>query len=152
VDHLVAGGWRCITVVDIAASALDRTRSRLPTADVNFVEADVVGPWTPPPVDIWHDRAFFHFLTSPADRVTYVARLRAALNPGGSAIIATFAPGGPQQCSGLPVLRYGPDAIAAELGSGFLLAETVSEDHRTPSGSVQRFCYTRFVRRDAENP
>jgi len=121
----------------------------LPTARVNWVEADVTGPWTTAPVDIWHDRGVFHFLTSAADRASYVARLWAALKLGGSAIIATFAPDGPQQCSGLPVVRSGPDAIAAELGSGFLLDETVSEDHRTPGGSVQRFCYTRFVRRGA---
>ena len=34
-------------------------------AQVRWIEADVTGEWTVPRVDIWHDRAVFHFLTEP---------------------------------------------------------------------------------------
>ena len=55
---------------------------------------------------LWHDRAAFHFLTDGNDRAAYVARLGRGLKIGGHAIIATFAPDGPEKCSGLPVARY----------------------------------------------
>jgi hypothetical protein len=92
--------------------------------------------------DIWHDRAAFHFLTDPGDRARYVARLRHALSPGGYLVMATFALDGPPRCSGLDVIRYSAESLADELGSGFELVESVREEHRTPSGAVQRFQYS----------
>ena len=114
---------------------------------VTWIEADVTGEWDTPPVDIWHDRAVFHFLTATADRARYVARLHTALRPGGTAIIATFAPEGPEVCSGLPCVRYSPESLQRELGHEFRLDEWVSESHRTPSGTAQEFGYHRFTRR-----
>ena len=91
--------------------------------------------------DIWHDRAVFHFLTSPDDRAAYVAQVRRAVKPGGHVIVAAFAPDGPQQCSGLPVLRYAPAALHAEFGGAFELLEHLREDHLTPAGVIQHFVY-----------
>ena len=48
-------------------------------------------------LDIWHDRAAFHFLTEELDCAAYVVRLERALKVGGYAIIATFALDGPEQ-------------------------------------------------------
>ena len=31
---------------------------------MKWIEADVTGDWSWEPVDIWHDRAVFHFLTA----------------------------------------------------------------------------------------
>ena len=64
---------------------------------MNWIQVDVSGDWHIPLVDIWHDWAVFHFLTSAEDRARYVAHLRAALRPGGSAMIATFAQDGPEK-------------------------------------------------------
>ncbi len=97
-------------------------------------------------MDIWHDRAVFHFLTTPAERAVYVARLCATVKPAGSAIIATFAPDGPTTCSGLPVVRYSPETLAAELGLTFQLTEAQPHTHRTPWGTTQAFQYSRFTR------
>ena len=94
--------------------------------------------------DVWHDRAVFHFLTDDRDRAGYMATLRKTLQPGGTVIIATFAPDGPPKCSGLDVVRYDADAIAAELGNGFRLHETRQETHVTPAKAEQRFNYFRF--------
>jgi hypothetical protein len=58
--------------------------------------------------------------------------------------MATFAVDGPVQCSGLPVMRYSPASLAAELGAEFQLIDAVSHDHHTPLGTVQSFVYTRF--------
>jgi len=148
VDHLVSRGLPCVTVLDVSAAALARARARLGEhADrVRWIEADVTGPWTVSPVNIWHDRAVFHFLTEADDRVRYVAHVRDVVKPGGSVIIGTFAPDGPERCSGLPVCRYDAAGIGAELGEGFTLVETVADAHRTPTGAVQSFSYSRFVR------
>jgi SAM-dependent methyltransferase len=148
VDHLVARGLRCVTVLDVSATALARARARLSDrADrVRWIEAEVTGPWTASPVDIWHDRAVFHFLTEAEDRGRYVAHLRDVVKCGGTVVIGAFAPDGPERCSGLPVCRYDAAGIGAELGGGFTLVETVADSHRTPTGAVQAFCFSRFVR------
>jgi hypothetical protein len=96
--------------------------------------------------DLWHDRAVFHFMVRDEDRKGYVATLRRALRPGGQAIIATFASDGPERCSGLPVSRYEPETLAAELGPCFRLVEGMREEHVTPAGKIQRFQFSRFVR------
>lgn len=146
VDHLIARGVRCVTVVDISAAALRRAAERLPGAPVRWIEADVSGDWTAPPVDLWHDRAAFHFLTDAKDRARYVQHLTGTLKPGGQAIIATFALNGPAKCSGLDVVRYSAETLLAELGPIFRLVETLTDEHHTPTGAVQRFCYNRFIR------
>jgi SAM-dependent methyltransferase len=146
VDHLIARGVHCVTVVDISGAALRRAAARLPAAPVTWIEADVTGPWTAPPVDLWHDRAVFHFLTEAQDRSRYLDHLLNILKPGGQAVFATFALDGPSKCSGLPVMRYSAATLSAELGPTFRLVETLDDEHRTPSGGVQRFCYSRFIR------
>src|SRR5262245_26107325 len=87
-------------------------------------------------MDVWHDRAVFHFLTSADDRTKYRAHLRRTLKVRGTAIVATFAPDGPARCSGLPVVRYSADTLAAELGDEFRLVEAKPYRHRTPWGAI----------------
>jgi hypothetical protein len=146
VDHLIARGVRCLTVVDISGTALRRAAARLPGAPVTWIEADVTGAWNAQPADIWHDRAAFHFLTDVTDRARYVEHLTNTLKPGGQAIIATFALDAPPTCSGLPIMRYSAETLSAELGATFRLVETLDDEHHTPSGGIQRFCYSRFIR------
>ena len=93
---------------------------------------------------IWHDRAVFHFLTDAADRAGYRAALEQGLQPGGALLMATFALGGPERCSGLPIVQYGPDSLAAELGAAFRLQASWREDHVTPAGGVQAFNWCLF--------
>lgn len=76
----------------------------------------------------------------------YREHLLDVLKTGGSAIIATFAPDGPEQCRGLPVARYSPEALAAELGSPLRLIESKSHTHTTPWGTTQSFQYSRFLK------
>ena len=49
--------------------------------------------------------------------------------------------------SGLPVVRYSPDALADELGSAFTLVHSEAHSHRTPSGALQAFQYSSFTHR-----
>ena len=108
--------------------------SRLYASIPTWIVSDVTGEWSLKPMDIWHDRAVFHFLIDPGDREQYVRHLREVLKQNGTAIIATFAIDGPSMCSGLPVARYSPETLAAELGEGFRLVESVPHLHRTPRG------------------
>ena len=113
---------------------------------VKWILADVT-KWQPAAVnDVWHDRATFHFFTDPGDRAAYVERLQRALKPGGAAIIGTFALGGPQRCSGLPVVRYDAEALGRTLGPSFELIEMREHDHRTPAGGHQKFQFSHFRR------
>lgn len=147
IDHLLAAGWRDLTVLDVAKAALDRSRERLgeQAKQVSWVAADITR-WQPERrYDLWHDRAVFHFLTDPADRAAYRAVLARALRPGGQAIIGTFAADGPERCSGLPVCRYDAAALAAEFGPSFRLEEALTHEHATPSGKVQKFQFVRLI-------
>ena len=89
-------------------------------------------------------RAVFHFFTDPADRATYLGNLDRALQPGGSFVIGTFAPDGPDRCSGLPVRRYDRTALGDEVLAA-LPAAAVSawrdETHLTPLGATQPFTW-----------
>lgn len=147
-DYLLRRELSCVTVLDVSGAALERSRLRLgaDAARVTWIEADVTAAWPVPRVDIWHDRAVFHFLTDAGDRGRYLERVREGLVPGGALIIATFAPDGPKTCSGLPVARYEPQTLAAAFGDGFRLEESRPERHRTPRGATQSFWYTRFTR------
>jgi trans-aconitate methyltransferase len=142
-------GYRDLAVLDLSVNALDAAQKRIGAAasTVDWIVADAT-TWQPAKTwDVWHDRAAFHFLTDPHDRVAYVERLRSAVAPGGHVIIATFAPDGPEKCSGLPVHRHDSASLSAELGPEFELAETRSETHHTPWQSTQAFQFSRFRRR-----
>src|SRR5215472_4659016 len=74
VDDLLARGYENITVLDISQTAIDANRRRLgKLADrVHWLAADITTvELKPAAYDLWHDRAVFHFLTSPADRAAY---------------------------------------------------------------------------------
>ena len=148
VDALAARGLDCLAVLDVSGAALDRARARLGAkAGVPiWIESDVTGDWAIKPMDIWHDRAVFHFLTAPEDRGLYRQHLLGTLKPGGAAIIATFAPDGPETCSGLPVERYSPERLRQELGDAFELVESLPHLHVTPFGTTQSFQYSRLRR------
>jgi hypothetical protein len=96
--------------------------------------------------DVWHDLAAFHFLTQAADRAAYVAALHEAVSPGGHAVIATFAPDGPERCSGLPVVRYYPQELARVIGPSFELVGERRQMHTTPAGGSQSFQFSALHR------
>ena len=148
-DALLHDRYRNLAVLDLSANALDTAKKRIgaAAATVEWFVADAT-TWRPAKTyDVWHDRAAFHFLTDPRDRAAYVERLRRAVAPGGHVIIATFAPDGPEKCSGLPVQRYDSTSLSGELGPEFELVETRSEMHQTPWHSTQAFQFSRFRRR-----
>ena len=149
VDALLSEGYSSLSVLDISGAALAACRARLGprSAEVDWIEGDVTRAELPAGAyDVWHDRAVFHFLTEPGDRRRYVETVLHAVKPGGHVIIATFAEDGPDQCSGLPVMRYRPDQLQAEFGDAFTLLQHEREAHRTPAGKTQSFVYCLFRR------
>jgi len=90
---------------------------------------------------VWHDRAVFHFLTAPEQRVAYVRQVARAVKAGGHVLVSTFGPDGPTKCSGLEVVRYDAEALHAEFGVRFRLLDSFKELHHTPFGTTQQFLY-----------
>ena len=149
VVDLVQHGYRSIEAVDLSRGALDQLGERLGHTDgvVRFVCADVLDLRFDDQVDVWHDRATFHFLVDPDDQAEYANRVTAAVRPGGHLIIATFAANGPEHCSGLPVARHSAEALSVRFAEGFDQIEAFGHDHVTPWGDVQPFTYAIFRRR-----
>ena len=130
VDHLLDDGFQHVTVLDISAEALEIAQHRLGqrAGSVTWLEADITQVALPhQKYDVWHDRAVFHFLTQPDERQHYIDTVRNAVRPGGHVIVATFAPDGPDHCSGLEVVRYNPEGLHNEFGESFDLEQIVSD-------------------------
>ena len=146
VDALLTKGHAHVAVLDLSARALEIAKTRLgdQAEAVEWIVGDVT-EWVPTGhYDLWHDRAAFHFLTTPDQQAAYARVMHAALKPGGVAIIGTFAPDGPEKCSGLPVARHDAASIGRIIGPDFLLIDERRYDHVTPSGAVQKFQFSSF--------
>jgi hypothetical protein len=148
VDHLLGTGHLHVVLADVSAVALAATRERLGDQPaVSFVLGDVldleIGS-----VAMWHDRAVFHFIVDPEERLRYKVVMARHVARGGHAIVATFASDGPERCSGLPVTRHSVGEIAEFFSPEFSLVESRREIHRTPRGGEQSFSFA-LLRREA---
>lgn len=143
---LLERGHGDVTVLDLSTVALDSSRRGDRAELTRWVRGDVRG-WRPErSFDVWHDRAVLHFLTTETDQARYRETLRAATAPGSIAVIATFAPDGPQQCSGLPVSRYTGEQIGGLLGPDWILVAETRDEHITPAGVMQPFTWVALRR------
>ncbi len=152
VSALLDDGDR-VVAVDIAEAALTALIARLTDADrwtasgrLRLVVSDVRAAELEEPVDVWHDRAVFHFLVDPSDQAAYAAAAGRAVRIGGHLVIAAFAPSGPTTCSGLPVTRHDAESLAAVFSPQFRLVDSFEADHITPWGALQRFVHAVLVR------
>ena len=149
-DDLLAMHYRSLTVLDIAEAAITKSRNRLGAAaeKINWLVGNVIEVALPPRAyDVWHDRAVFHFLTEPDQRLAYVRQLSSSLKTGGHVVIATFGPQGPEKCSGLVTMRYNAESLQRELGQDFRLVRSSVVEHHTPFGTAQQFLYCQFTLR-----
>lgn len=144
IDALLQKGYTHISALDIAQEALDKAQKRQASPSVNYLCADAVSLPNLPPVDVWHDRAVFHFLTQEKEQHAYLSSLKQSLKPKGFLLLATFAPDGPLKCSGLEICQYSTQDMQSFLGPEFALLKEERIDHTTPSGSVQKFNYALF--------
>lgn len=144
VDDLLVQGFCNVSVLDISQTAINVAKERLKEkADsVQWYCADITTANLPEShFDVWHDRAVFHFLTRPEQRLAYVRQVLRSVKPGGYVIVSTFGPQGPEKCSGLDVVRYDAEALHEQFGKRFKLIENATEIHHTPFGTDQQFLY-----------
>ena len=148
VDHLLELDVSRIAVLDVSEAGMDVSKRRLGNraSRVEWIVGDVTNVSDVGRFDVWHDRAVFHFLVEPEERAAYVRLAQRTLVPGGPLFIATFAPDGPERCSGLPVCRYDGELLAQAFGSAFRLDATERHTHTTPGGIEQSFVYATFTR------
>lgn len=149
VDHLLDAGYTNITVLDISANAIERTRQRLGNraANVKWIVTDITTFKPPHTYDIWHDRATFHFLTTPAQQEQYINAAKATT---GYLIIGTFSLNGPEKCSGLNICQYSPESLLQNFTPHFQQQECHTEIHHTPFHTQQEFLCCTFKRTTAE--
>lgn len=150
INRLLEEGYKNLAVLDISSTALSCAKNRLgdKASAIEWFETDVTEFDPPHPFLLWHDRALFHFLTQSTVRRKYVEVIKKSLMPGGYLILAAFAIGGPEKCSGLNVVQYDGQKLLSELGGDhFSLVEQLDEVHTTPTNIKQLFTYFRILRR-----
>ena len=148
VDYLSKESFTNLTVLDISENAIAMAKKRLgdTAKSIEWIVSDITQFDTSQKFSLWHDRALFHFLTDPSDREIYVKALIKAIRTEGHLIIATFATGGPEKCSGLEIVQYDSEKMIAELGDNFSLVEERKEIHITPANKEQEFIFFHFLR------
>ena len=148
VDYLLDEGYENISVLDISANAIERAKQRLgqKAAHVNWIVSDVTTFHPTTTYDCWHDRATFHFLTTPSEINTYLATAREAVK--GFMAIGTFSDNGPAKCSGLNVHQYTEQELQQQLADGFKKLKCITEDHTTPFNTTQNFLFCSFKRNE----
>lgn len=146
VDYLLEKGFQNITVLDISEKALEKAKNRLgdQAKKVNWVVSDITEFEPTTTFDIWHDRATFHFLTTPEQVSKYMNTARKTVN--GFMTIGTFSENGPTKCSGLEIKQYTEQTLTEELKNGFDKIRCVTEDHTTPFNTTQNFLFCSFKR------
>jgi SAM-dependent methyltransferase len=84
VDDLLARGYQNISVLDISQTAVDVNKRRLGSASehIRWLVADITKVKLEScTYDVGHDRAVFHFLTAPEERVAYVRQVANTVKP-----------------------------------------------------------------------
>lgn len=146
VDFLLAEDFENITVLDISGKAMERAKKRLGdrAKKVKWIESDITEFEPKETYDVWHDRAAFHFLTSPEQIQTYVELTKKAV--ASYMILGTFSTIGPKKCSGLDIKQYNEEQMVTVF-KYFEKLECRTEDHATPFGTAQHFIFCSFKRK-----
>jgi SAM-dependent methyltransferase len=149
VDALLERGYTNITVLDISANAIERTKARLgkKAALVQWIVCDVTAFVPNQQYDFWHDRAAFHFLTDNTSVASYTQIAQKAIKPGGYFVLGTFSNNGPKKCSGLDIQQYSRSSMFAVLGPFFRKIKCRETVHITPFQTNQNFLFCSFKRR-----
>lgn len=145
-DFLLEKGYSDITLLDVSETALDTVKLRLKdkSSKITFLAEDVIDIPNTKQFDIWHDRAVFHFLTEPKEISKYVKNVSEKLVIGGFLILGTFSSLGPEMCSGLKIKQYSEKQLTKTFNTDFKKIECFTENHQTPSGSIQNFLFCVF--------
>jgi 2-polyprenyl-3-methyl-5-hydroxy-6-metoxy-1,4-benzoquinol methylase len=146
VDFLLEAGFENVSVLDISAKSLEKAKLRLgeKAKRVNWIVIDIIDFQPNTIYDVWHDRAAFHFLTSPDQVNKYLETAKKFVR--GFLIIGTFSENGPKKCSGLEIKQYDENELSMKLKDGFDKIKCITEDHITPFDTKQNFLFCSFRR------
>jgi 2-polyprenyl-3-methyl-5-hydroxy-6-metoxy-1,4-benzoquinol methylase len=146
VDYLLDEGFENITVLDISKTALAKAKKRLGNKgrNIQWIVSDVTKFTPTTTYDVWHDRATFHFLTTPDEIAIYMKTAKKAVS--GYLTIGTFSEEGPDKCSGLTIKKYSEEKLSLELQNGFNKIRCIKENHITPFDTEQKFLFCSFKR------
>ncbi len=152
IEHLLEDGFQNITVNDISPVALEMLRNELGKEECNveWVADDIIAPTVLkelPLIDLWHDRAVLHFFTEDKQQLAYFNLSKQKVKSKGFVIIATFAKGGAEKCSGLPILQYDQEMISQRLGFDFELKQALDYIFVNPNGDERPYIYTLYQRK-----
>lgn len=146
-DELLARGYDNLLLVDVSAAAFDHVRARIAAAGRAMpptLVADVTTLDLNETVDVWHDRAVFHFLTEQDQRAAYLDAADRSVRPGGSVVVSAFSADGPPQCAGLPVAHYAPDELGAVFADRFVAPECRRHQGAGGDGDTRPYSICRF--------
>ncbi len=144
VDFLLLDGYTDITVLDISESALEKAKARLGEKHllVTWIVSDITQFQPDGQFDLWHDRAAFHFLTTPKQIGTYLGLAEKTVS--GFMVIGTFSESGPEKCSGLPIKQYSEEHLTEQFSNRFTKLNCINEIHTTPFKTTQSFSFCSF--------
>ncbi len=147
VDFLLEEGYQNISVLDISAKALERAQKRLGknAEKVNWIVSNITQFDTNTTFDIWHDRAAFHFLTTPEEIRNYTETVNKLVSS--YLIIGVFSENGPKKCSGLDIHQYSETGLEDQFTNDFQKIKCFTEDHETPFETKQNFLFCSFKRK-----
>ena len=150
VDELIARNFTSLTIVDISEAAIAEAKQRLAAqaGGAQFLCNDIRDPdLNLSPVQVWHDRAAFHFLQDGPEIESYLKHIESTLITGGIVILGVFSENAPPRCSGLLVNRYTLPKLKDVFSKGFELLDTKTEVHITPGKVEQEYIYTAWRKR-----
>tara|TARA_B100000029_G_C17532764_1_gene943842 strand:- start:510 stop:1121 length:612 start_codon:yes stop_codon:yes gene_type:complete len=149
VDNLLKKQYEKVTVFDLSENALNHSRKRLNEEGekIVWVVGDIIVHKFEKKYKVWHDRAVFHFLTTPEHQKKYIECLENFLENKGYLIISTFAEDGPLKCSGLEIVRYSKEELIKKMPDNLSLVQFQKETHISPTGKEQKFNYWVFQKR-----
>ena len=149
IDNLLEMGYTNLYLLDISENAIHRIKKRLgeKASQVTFIVSDILDFKPEVKFDVWHDRASFHFLTTPEDIAVYREIVTQALNDKGYLFLGTFSENGPLKCSGLEISQYSEDKFKTVFASDFDLQQSFTQDHQTPFETVQNFIFCTFQKK-----
>jgi hypothetical protein len=140
--ELVKAGFSPVYINDIAVNALEKLVSQAHQFGIELVPVpgSVLNLQLPEKVNLWHDRAVFHFL-GDIDVSKYKQIVIENTAPNAFLVIATFSENGPDQCSNLTVSKYSPKDLVQSFSPEFKEIYSDKRIHTTPWSSTQEFSF-----------
>lgn len=156
VDNLLSKGYKNIIATDISKIALMNLENRVASHQhknlpkrISFIEDDLRNPKSLTKlekIDVWHDRAVFHYFTDKEEQASYLKLLKSLVKKKGYVLIAVYNKKSPKVSTGLDIINYDATEISRVLGPDFKLMKTHDYDFKQPSGNVRHYVYTMFKR------